>query len=1024
MMRGWSSKADRLYSTDIDYGLFEDQADKLLQTNGPNCLVETATKSKWIVLLEFLFGGFNMLLWAGVILTFIGYGLTYNQEDKENSRDSLVSGIFLMGVNIFTGLFGFYQEYTSSAIMESFRKMVPKFATVVRNGEKSVIPSEELVLGDLVEVTAGDIVPADIRIMSARDLKVDNSSITGESFAVSRNPECTDTNPLETMNLAFYSTSVVQGSGTGIVIRCGDNTVVGRIAGLTSSIQKDDTLIRKELKYFIKIISIIAVCIGSIFFTISMAVGYGFFRSLSYFISISIANVPEGLPICLTACLSLTAKRMAKNNCLVKKLQCIETLGACNVICSDKTGTVQLLFITLALPNYSTQGTLTQNVMTASHMFYDSTEHEVLTNLDSVDKENEAYAALCKAATLCSRASFVDEEEMSIDQRKTTGDASESAILKFMEKMEGNVEERRREYPKVCEIPFNSVNKYQVSIHHLKQENRFLLVMKGAPERVLDLCSTILRDGEDVELNAHISKSVKKSICNLGHKGERVLAFADFLLPTEYKAGYAFNPDKPNFPLKVLKPGRYSLKLYSSGLRFVGMISLIDPPRPSVPEAVSKCRSAGIQVIMVTGDHPVTAAAVARKVGIISPNALTVYDVAVRNDISLSKITENERMLCTAAVVTGADLREMSEIELERILIHYNEIVFARTSPQQKLKIVEALQRLNLVVAVTGDGVNDSPALKKADIGIAMGITGTDVSKEAADMILLDDNFASIVTGIEEGRLIFDNLKKSVAYALTSNIPEIVPFIMMMIIDVPEALTIMSILVIDVGTDLWPAISLAYEKPESDIMHRKPRDPQKDRLINHRLIFLTFGQIGVIQALSSYLTYFSVMGGHGFFWDRLIAYYLVLPPNSQPISLGIRQQWENPKINDLTDSLGQDWTYQQRQSLTRKCITGYFLALNLTQITDLLVCKTRRLSFFQQGMTNHVLNAGLMFQIFLACVMVYCPGLNTILQFEPIELVVLLPTIPFALFIFIYDELRKLFIRKYPQGFIDKETYY
>ncbi|KAJ8986171.1 hypothetical protein NQ317_005645 [Molorchus minor] len=964
------------YSTDIDYGLFDDQADRLLQSCGPNCLAETATKPKWIILVEFLFGGFNMLLWIGAILTFVDFGLSYTYYN-EISMEALATGIFLTTVNLFTGFFGYYQETTSSSIMESFRNMVPKYATVIRNGEKRIMPSEEVVLGDLVEVNAGDVVPADIRIITSNDLKVDNSCITGESSAVSRGPDCTDTNPLESMNLAFYSTSVVQGSGTGIVIRCGENTVIGRIAGLTSSIQKDETLIRKELKYFVRVISVMAIIIGLTFFTVSMISGYSFFRSLSYFISISVANVPEGLPICLTASLSLTAKRMAKNNCMVKKLQAIETLGSCTVICSDKTGT------------------LTQNKMIASHLYYNASERDVLTNFDSIDKENESYAALCKIATLCSRASFIDSEEVPIDQRKTTGDASESAILKIMEKLEGNVEMRRKEYPKVCEIPFNSVNKYQVSIHRLLEEKQFLLVMKGAPEKVLDLCKTILRDDEVLEINAHILKSIKKSIQNLGTKGERVLAFADLLLPPEYKSGYTFNSDKPNFPLK--------------DLRFIGMISMIDPPRPSVPEAVSKCRSAGIRVIMVTGDHPVTAAAIARKVGIISPNALSVYDIAARNDVSLTKITENERTQCTAAVVTGADLRQLTETELKKILTTYKEIIFARTSPQQKLKIVEALQRMDMIVAVTGDGVNDSPALKKADIGIAMGITGTDVSKEAADMILLDDNFSSIVTGIEEGRLIFDNLKKSVAYALTSNVPEIAPFILMMALGIPDALSIMTILVIDVGTDLWPCISLAYEKPEADIMRKSPRNPKKDKLINCKLISLTFAQIGVTQAVASYAVYFTIMAGHGFFWGQL---------------KGIRKQWEDPDVTDLTDCYGQEWTFQQRQLLTRKCIAGYFLALNVTQIADLLVCKTRRLSLFQQGMTNHVMNAGLMFQIFLALIMVYCPVLNTTLQFAPIEFVALLPTVPFAVFLLVYDELRKLLIRKYPDGFMKRETYY
>ncbi|XP_023312013.1 LOW QUALITY PROTEIN: sodium/potassium-transporting ATPase subunit alpha-4-like [Anoplophora glabripennis] len=983
------------YGTDIDTGLDKEIADQLLELHGPNCLVAPPSKSKLLALIGYIFGGFNVLLWIGAILTFIGYGLSCSQEGLEKaSVDPLYLGGVLLVVIFFSGFFGFYQEKTSSAIMESFKKMVPKFAMVIRSGSEYAIPSEEIVQGDLVKLYAGDVVPADIRIIEAQNMKVDNSAITGESCPLNRSNECTEIDPLETVNLAFYGTNVVEGSGTGIVIKCGDHTVIGRIAGLTSSLEKTETLIHKELKRFVRIVTIIAVCLGFLIFTSSMIIGYSFFKSFIFFIAIVIANVPEGLPIALTACMSLTAKRMAKKNCLVKKLECIETLGACNVICSDKTGT------------------LTQNKMTASHLFYDSNVHDVLTNLESIDREADAYEALSLVAILCSRATFLDGDLVPIGSRRTTGDASESAILKIMEQLEGNVVEKRKEYPKVCEIPFNSTNKYQASVH-IMPSGRYLVVMKGAPEKVVDHCNCILRDGEIIATTPLHLKPIKKAITHLSTQGERVLAFADLLLPPTFGPDYKFNSDKPNFPLK--------------GLRFVGMISLIDPPRPSVPDAVSKCRSAGIRVIMVTGDHPVTALAIARKVGIISSYAMSAYDLALKDNISLSKVSEIAKTDdCTAAVITGSDLREMSESELERLLKTFPEIVFARTSPQQKLKIVEAFQRLEKVVAVTGDGVNDSPALKKADIGIAMGITGSDVSKEAADMILMDDNFASIVTGIEEGRLIFDNLKKSIAYELTSNVPEIAPFLCLLILDIPESLTIMAIIVIDVGrygivddsviyqflmsgTDLWPAISLAYEKPETDIMTRHPRNPKKDKLINSKLIFLTYGQIGVIQACASYTSFFFMMGMQGFPFKSLI---------------GIRPDWENKHITSMKNVNGKEFSFEDRDHLLHQCITGYFLSIVMTQIADLLICKTRKLSLFQQGMGNHVLNAGLMFEIFLAGVVVYCPYINRAFQMEPINLIGILPAIPYAIFIILYDEMRKMLIRKFPKGWVYRYTYY
>merc|ERR1712029_215694 len=350
---------------------------------------------------------------------------------------------------------------------------------------------------------------------------------------------------------------------------------------------------------------------------------------------------------------------------------------------------------------------------------------------------------------------------------------------------------------KVCEIPFNSTNKFQVSVHETedKNDNRYLLGMKGAPERIVDRCSTIVVDGRELPLTEEWRNAFEAAYMELGGLGERVLGFCDYMLPADkYPVGYPFNPDDVNFPIE--------------GLRFVGLISLIDPPRAAVPDAVSKCRSAGIKVIMVTGDHPITAKAIAKSVGIISEGNKTVEDL---KDEAGPGVEVNARD-AHACVVNGGELKDIKPEELDEILMYHSEIVFARTSPQQKLIIVEGCQRMGAIVAVTGDGVNDSPALKKADIGVAMGIAGSDVSKQAADMILLDDNFASIVTGVEEGRLIFDNLRKSIAYTLTSNIPEITPFLLFLSLSIPLPLGTITILAIDLGTDMVPAISLAYEK--------------------------------------------------------------------------------------------------------------------------------------------------------------------------------------------------------------------
>merc|ERR1712080_264423 len=559
----------------------------------------------------------------------------------------------------------------------------------------------------------------------------------------------------------------------------------------------------------------------------------------------------------------------------------------------------------------------------------------------------------------------------------------------------GNVMDYRARNKKVCEIPFNSQNKFQVSIHETEDPNekRYLMVMKGAPERILERCSTIVVDGTERPLTQEWKNSFEAAYMDLGGLGERVLGSCDYRLPEDkYPNGYPFDPDEVNFPL--------------TGLRFVGLMSMIDPPRAAVPDAVTKCRSAGIKVIMVTGDHPITAKAIAKSVGIISEGSETVDDIANRLAIPIEEVNPRE---AHAAVVHGGELKELGEEQLDEILIYHNEIVFARTSPQQKLIIVEGCQRMGAIVAVTGDGVNDSPALKKADIGVAMGIAGSDVSKQAADMILLDDNFASIVTGVEEGRLIFDNLKKSIAYTLTSNIPEISPFLLFILADVPLPLGTVTILCIDLGTDMVPAISMAYEEAESDIMKRQPRNPFTDKLVNERLISMAYGQIGMIQASAGFFVYFVIMCENGFWPGRL---------------LGLRRAWDSPAVNDVEDSYGQEWTYADRKILEYTCHTAFFVSIVIVQWADLIICKTRKLSVFQQGMKNWFMNFGLVFETVLAAILSYTPGMDKGLRMYPLKINWWLPAIPFSILIFCYDETRKFLLRRNPGGWIESETYY
>merc|ERR1711981_418657 len=953
----------------------------MIEKHGPNALTPPPTTPEWVKFLQALFGGFAMLLWLGAILCFVAYTIQATTMEQPPD-DNLYLGVVLTAVVVITGVFSYYQESKSSKIMESFKNLVPQYALVRRDGEKLNIKAEELTVGDIIEVKFGDRIPADIRVLEARGFKVDNSSLTGESEPVGRTPEYSHENPLETRNLAFFSTNAVEGTCKGIVVMIGDKTVMGRIAGLASGIESGDTPIAKEIAHFIHLITAVAVFLGVSFFIIAFILGYNWLDAVIFLIGIIVANVPEGLLATVTVCLTLTAKRMAAKNCLVKNLEAVETLGSTSCICSDKTGT------------------LTQNRMTVAHMWFDNKIMDADTSEDqsgsSFDKNAPGWKALERVACLCNRAEFKGgQNEVSILKREVNGDASEAAILKCTELTKGNVMDYRAKNKKVCEIPFNSTNKFQVSVHEQedKSDSRYLLVMKGAPERILQRCTSIVIDGTERPMTQEWKDAFESAYMELGGLGERVLGFCDYMLPEDkYPRGYPFDPDEENSPLE--------------GLRFVGLMSMIDPPRAAVPDAVVKCRSAGIKVIMVTGDHPITAKAIAKSVGIISEGMETVEDIAARTNVPVSEVNPREARAC---VVHGGELKDLSEKQIDEILMYHSEIVFARTSPQQKLIIVEGCQRMGAIVAVTGDGVNDSPALKKADIGVAMGIAGSDVSKQAADMILLDDNFASIVTGVEEGRLIFDNLKKSIAYTLTSNIPEISPFLLFILADVPLPLGTVTILCIDLGTDMVPAISMAYEEAESDIMKRQPRDPFTDKLVNERLISMAYGQIGMIQASAGFFTYFVILAENGFLPSKLF---------------GIRRAWDSQAINDLEDSYGQEWTYKDRKVLEYTCHTAFFVSIVIVQWADLIICKTRKNSVFQQGMKNHFLNFGLVFETVLAAFLSYTPGMEKGLRMYPLKINWWIPAMPFSLLIFCYDETRKLILRRNPGGWLESETYY
>uniref|UniRef100_A0AAF5HYV5 Sodium/potassium-transporting ATPase subunit alpha n=3 Tax=Strongyloides stercoralis TaxID=6248 RepID=A0AAF5HYV5_STRER len=984
---------EKKFETNSINGLTSSKAKEHLQKYGRNQLTPPPEPSKIWEFIKILCGGFNALLWVGSIACFVGYTIeSHSYEDPK--QDNLYIGIVISVVTLLTSIYHYYQSRKASNIMESFKKMVPHNATVIRDGKKQVIDATEVVPGDLLEITSGDRVAGDIRIVKSSGLRVDNSSLTGESEPQGRSINFTNDNPLESKNVALFSTSIVEGVGKGLVMLTGDKTIMGRIASLSSQVSSGKTPIAQDLHNFLRIISYVAITKGIVFFIILMIFNQNLLEAFIFMIAIVVATVPEGIMVTVTICLTLTAKEMAKKHCLVKKLDAVETLGSASVICSDKTGT------------------LTQNRMTVSHIFNNNKIIDTAPT-DPLIKDL-TNTNLYRVAALCSRAYFKDgDEKVPVMDRTAIGDASEIAILKWCEFNGGNVMEYRNLYTKVNEIPFNSSNKYQVSIHK-KPDNSFLLVMKGAPEKMFSLCKTIIIDGKECEITKAHKEKFQTSYETLGGFGERVLGFCDLELdPIKFPPNFVFDNDKINFPIE--------------NLRFCGLISMIDPPRPGVPEAVLLCKDAGIRVTMVTGDHFITARAIASQCNIIDSihecrMLVTNEDFDTFDFSGLEKqaesepdIVEKSQSLRTieekprAIVIHGDQIRKMEPHQIDTICRYYNQVIFSRTSPTQKLQIVESYQRLGNVVAVTGDGVNDAPALKKADIGIAMGIAGTDVSKQASDMILMNDNFASIVTGVKEGRRIFDNLKKTIAYTLTSKIPETTPFILHCLLGIPLPLSVIGIFAIDLGTDLWPAISLAYEKAESDIMIRPPRNLKHNKLVNFVLIRFAYLQIGMIQGLAGFLTYFIIMADNGWWPSQL---------------LNQRSAWSDVNENSLMDSYGQEWTYASRRQLEGCCHAAFFYAIVVVQWADLLVSKTRTNSLFTHGIRNHILNSGLLFTAFLAMFLMYTPGVNTVFAFNGINIKWAMVAIPFAWAIFIYDETRKYLIRKYPTGFLYKETYY
>ncbi|SCZ89305.1 BZ3500_MvSof-1268-A1-R1_Chr1-1g01094 [Microbotryum saponariae] len=789
-------------------GLTSAVAAERLQTNGPNALTPPARKSGLRKYLESLSSLFNILLIVAGILEYILLGVDF----EDNKPNEYIGGILIAVAFVNAGI-DYYQIAKAEAVLAGFLSLVPATCTVVRDGQISQIPAADLVLGDCVLIRMGDKTPADVFIFSAVSCSVDNSSLTGEAEPQKRVvvPEGDKAKrAAEAQNLLFNTTLVVSGEAWGVCIRTGDNTFIGSIASLTSNQSEKKSPLATEIDRFVKLLSSVAIFTAILFFIVGITTVYKgqAAATVTFAITILVAWIPEGLPATVTLLLSIAAQRMAKRQVLVKDLQGVEvtyrksgTLGSLTMLATDKTGTLT-----------RNQMTVT-NVWTGEVFYTDNAVHAESSERTLVPQD----IGIAETISICALNSKIkfNRTDVPFSERELLGDATETGLTRFSAKHLASYDDTRAEFPQVFAIPFNSTDKAAtVVVKKQHATGHLTLYLKGAPERVLARCSTYLgSDGSLRQVDDAFKAAYTVSYDAMAHKGHRVIGCAQLqLADADVREGFDFEENK---------------SMFAHGLTFVSLVSLEDPPKHGVREAVGTLRRAGIQVMMVTGDHPATAEAIARKINLISGE--TKADVAKRTGRLVDSIDEDEY---DAVVVHGDDIDGLQGYQWDQIFSH-SEIVFARTSPQHKLAIVRHAQDLGHIVGCTGDGVNDAPALKQADLGIAMNISGSDVSKESSKMILLDDNFASITSGVEEGRLIFQNLKRSIRYTVTHSIPEVIPQILYVLVPVPLPLSALLILLIDLGFELAVALSFAFDPAESAdaIMRAAPRKPVSDASI-------------------------------------------------------------------------------------------------------------------------------------------------------------------------------------------------
>ncbi len=864
-------------------GLSGDEAARRLKEFGPNRVERVRTKHGWRRLLH----GFTHFL---ALVLWLAAGLAFFAEYQAPGQGMGVLGVAILVVIVINGVFSFWQEHRTEQALAALQKLLPHQVKVQRGGRLATLPAAALVPGDIVWLEAGDDVPADCRVLEAFGARVDNATITGESVPLPRDAQpSTVEDLLRARNILLAGTALVAGEARAAVFATGMRTEFGKIAHLTQATGDVLSPLQREIARLSRVIAFIAVALGVLFFFIGQALGLTFWANLLFAVGIIVANVPEGLLPTVTLALAMAGGRMARRNVLIRSLPSVETLGCATVICTDKTGT------------------LTQNRMEVKRLYTGGRLHA---------PDDPALVARATpffdVARHCHSLKPAGARGLGY-----LGDPMEIALVRLAEQSRPQA----THYPKRDEIPFDSERRRLSTLHETPAG--LALYTKGALESLLPLCRQAQFDAGPVPLTPETIARFTDAEREMARDGLRVLALA-------WR------------PVSALEHHEE----LERNLILVGLVGFRDPPRPEVPVAVRTCREAGIRVIMVTGDHPHTAHAIAREIGLVQSD--------------------------TARVVTGDELRRLSDAELQ-LALDAPEVQFARVSADQKLRIVQALKRKGETVAATGDGVNDAPALKRADIGIAMGLTGTDVAREAAHMVLLDDNFASIVSAVEEGRAVYANIRKFLTYILTSNVPEIVPYLAFVLFKIPLPLTIIQILAVDLGTDMLPALALGAEPPEPGTMRHPPR-PRHERLLNWPLLVRAYGWLGMLEAAAAMAAFFFVLRTAGWHYGETLA---------------------------PTDPL-----YLQA---TTACLS----AIIVMQVANLFLCRSERESGFgRRPFANRLILLGLAAEIALILAIDYTSPGNRLFGTAPIPIEVWLFVVPFAAVMLALEELRKRLARR------------